>query len=582
MERGPSSQRKWPGARERPALRPDISPEDPRDLARLVSELQTRQLELELQNQEACSTQEDLMRARDALQDLFDAAPVGYVNTDSEGGIVAVNLRFANFIGRAPDTFARCKLSDFIAADDQHVYYLHRRALLDKQGASEPIACQLRMRAADASMRWLALESVAVADVRGQPQLRTTISDISERKRAEDEHARLMDHLQQTHKMEAIGTLAGGVAHDVNNVLAVILMLSTSLERRLPDQDPKREDVRDIITAVMRGKKLAQDLLDFARKSPRRREICQPTEIVARVGRVLERTIPPRIAVSFQLDGSTAAVEGDPDRLMQVLMNLCMNSIDAIEGQGTITITTANVASDAPDFVDLPELPPMPYVRIEVSDDGMGMDADNQRRAFEPFFTTKDVGKGTGLGLYMVYRAVQELGGGIRLISKPHHGTTIRILLPAFRQAAKATTVMRKIEPRTAPGHRTVLVVDDEAMVRTAWARSLEDLGYAVLLAESGAQALETQRCKGREIAAILLDLSMPVMDGAECYRRLKSVDPDVPVVLCTGYPLGTAAQELVADGSAPRVLSKPCTQEELARALAEAIAQHTCTGAAC
>ncbi|MBN1605940.1 MAG: response regulator, partial [Polyangiaceae bacterium] len=276
------------------------------------------------------------------------------------------------------------------------------------------------------------------------------------------------------------------------------------------------------------------------------------------------------IGIELDLDDQTACIECDPDQLTQMLMNICLNSIDAITDKGTITIATGNVLPDDAEFSCESGLTPAAHVRIEVTDNGTGMDAETQRRAFEPFFTTKDVGRGTGLGLSTVYGAVRELGGRVRIFSELHAGTTVRMLLPACTSARTRRSSFPARAGANVP-MGTVLVVDDEPLVRLSFARMLEGLGWRVMVADGGPSALELYRANADQIDVVLLDLSMPVMDGAQCFAELRQIDPAVRVALCTGHARAEAAQRFVA-GDLPRLVTKPCSPEELAEALGEAL----------
>jgi two-component system cell cycle sensor histidine kinase/response regulator CckA len=242
----------------------------------------------------------------------------------------------------------------------------------------------------------------------------------------------------------------------VNNILAVILALGCRLERDLPENQGSGQDVRDIIAAVYRGRKLIQDLLDFARSGRRRKEVCAPTEVIERLVAVLERTAPKRVGLELTLDEELGRVECDPDRLTQMLMNICLNSIDAIADRGTITVATRNRLPGDAELSVLPGPAAPSYVQIDVSDTGSGMDEETRKHAFEPFFTTKEVGEGTGLGLSMVYGAVRELEGDVRIISRLGSGTTVRLLLPVCPSDSARRSSIPASAPTTLPGHNSV------------------------------------------------------------------------------------------------------------------------------
>ena len=249
---------------------------------------------------------------------------------------------------------------------------------------------------------------------------------------AVEERSRTQDRILHLQRMESVGALAAGLVHDINNILGMVLLYSASLERRLLSRDPAREDVSEIVAAALQGKELTQNLLDFLHHSPRNERSFRPGELIRRVVTLLQRLVAKRIVIKQLVDDDVAAIECDSGQFMQMLMNLCLNSIDAIPHQGTITIEASNIAPDDAELRAIVGRTALPYVRIEITDDGAGMDAETRRRAFEPFFTTKGMGKGTGLGLSMVYGEVQRLHGVVRIHSQPNLGTSVRIMLPAI------------------------------------------------------------------------------------------------------------------------------------------------------
>lgn len=257
----------------------------------LTYELQTRQLELEIQNEQLHASQRELARAKDTLADLYEHAPVGYVTSTHEGVVLSANLSFAALVDAERDSLVGRPLSDWVARDDQDAYHHHRGQL--QAGAGQQ-SCELRMLRASGETFWGALESAVIDAADGTAEVRSAVVDITQRKRAEQEERQLKERLEQSQKMEAIGALAGRVAHDVNNILAVILALGCRLERDLPKNQGSCQDVRDIVAAVFRGKKLIQDLLDFARRGSRGKEGCAPHDVVEGLVSVLERAAPQR------------------------------------------------------------------------------------------------------------------------------------------------------------------------------------------------------------------------------------------------------------------------------------------------
>jgi signal transduction histidine kinase/ActR/RegA family two-component response regulator len=368
---------------------------------------------------------------------------------------------------------------------------------------------------------------------------------LDELRRTTHERDRLQDQMLHSQRMEAIGTLAAGVAHDMNNVLASVRSLGHLLLADIVDRK-QRADVEQIIAQTERGASLTRGLLAYSRRGQYRKKIVRLDEVIREVLPLLERTLPKSITVVSNLRLIDASVEADATQLEQALVNLALNAKDAMDGAGTLTITTdleveTNRAS------------------IRVSDTGCGMDEATKRRAFEPFFTTKPQGAGTGLGLSTVWGIVESHGGTVTVDSAPGKGTTFTISLP-MSKAKPVTMPTRVLTDRTVI-RGTVLLVDDEQSVRMTSKRLLERMGLDVVTAENGAEALEVFTQQAAEIRLVILDMGMPVMGGAECFRRLRERS-SVPVLIVTGFSVDEEAQALVAAGAS--LMEKPFSSVQL------------------
>jgi signal transduction histidine kinase/CheY-like chemotaxis protein len=358
----------------------------------------------------------------------------------------------------------------------------------------------------------------------------------------------LQEQLLHAQRMEAVGTLAAGIAHDMNNVLASI----RNLGQLLLDGDG-RDDVQQIITQTERGAVLTRGLLAFSRRGQYRKHVLDLGTVLREVVPLLERTLPKTIAVKTELALDDVRVEADATQLEQVLVNLALNAKDAMQDTGTLTIRAAAVGGKA---------------SITVTDTGCGMDAATRGRVFEPFFTTKPLGQGTGLGLSTVWGIVQAHGGTIDVESEPGRGTTFTILVPTTMQRPTQPIPRKPLEPASVRG--TVLVADDEEPVRSTTRRLLERMGLDVVTAENGEVALARFAEHAQNIRLVVLDVGMPVMDGAECFRRLRE-QSDVPVLIATGYSDDTQAQTLVSAGA--RILEKPFSSAQLKQEVLQLIA---------
>ena len=378
--------------------------------------------------------------------------------------------------------------------------------------------------------------------------------ELDERKRAQAESEKLRDQFVHAQRLDAVGTLAAGLAHDMNNILGGILAFADVLYAEAKDKQVKA-DLARIRQEAERGAALTRSLLAFSRRGQYRRRAILLHSVLDDMTPLLSRTLGKNISV-VRTDGPPTIIDGDPAQLGQVLLNLCLNAADAMSGTGTVTISTDEVEV-APGEVE--GLPAGRYAKLGIRDTGAGMDAETKKRAFEPFFTTKPVGKGTGLGLAMVFGAVQAHGGAIIADSAPGAGTTMTIYIPA----SEASPALPAAEPRRAPRTRgLVLVVDDEPVVRTATARLVEQLGLTAVTASDGDQAVEIYKQRTKEIVLVLLDMVMPRLAGPACFQALRKIG-QTPVLLVSGYAAEAAAQQLL-DAGADGFLEKPYTAEQL------------------
>jgi signal transduction histidine kinase/CheY-like chemotaxis protein len=417
-------------------------------------------------------------------------------------------------------------------------------------------------------MMWRYLRSIATLRERDR-QLQVELAaaleaaqrELVDRKRAEAERERLREQLLHSQKLEAIGTLAGGVAHDMNNVLAAII----GLAEQMGGEGPAPDGVDQILEAARRGTELTRNLLGFSRRGKYRKEQLELSGVVATVTQLLSRTLPKGIEFTSATT-TTRVVEGDSAQLAQALVNVCLNSADAMSGSGTLSIEVGEsaLAGEAASAMGLPE---GCYVTLTVRDSGCGMDRETQARMFEPFFTTKAQARRTGLGLAMVYGTIANHGGAIAVESAPGRGTMVRLHLPAVERTERAEPP--PAAPTRQAGHGAlILVVDDEPMVRHVTQRSLERAGYEVITASHGGEAVERFQERGEDVSVVVLDMSMPIMGGAECFHRLRALAPGVRVLLASGYALEQEARACLAAG-ALGFLEKPFPTRHLLEAVA-------------
>lgn len=380
-------------------------------------------------------------------------------------------------------------------------------------------------------------------------------------KRDITQEALLQTQLFQAQKMEAIGTLAGGVAHDFNNILQVALGYSELIltDEELPRQF--RSDLRKIHDSARRGADLVQRLLTFSRKTDINPVPLNLNRRLAELRKMLERTLPKMIDIQLLLGKNISKINADPTQIDQILMNLGVNARDAMPDGGKLIFETSDIVLEEEYAMTHLEAKPGPYVLLKVTDTGSGMSKETLEHIFEPFYTTKPVGQGTGLGLAMVHGIVKQHGGHISCYSAPGRGTTFSVYFPALAGQEESGEATAREMPRG--GTETILLVDDEEYVRDLGSRILSRAGYEVIVASDGREALEQYRANGREIDLIILDLVMPEMGGEQCLQSLLTLSPSAKVLITSGYALhgpAVGARDLGAKG----LISKPFRLEDL------------------
>jgi CheY-like chemotaxis protein len=372
--------------------------------------------------------------------------------------------------------------------------------------------------------------------------------------------------------MEAIGQLAGGVAHDFNNLLTAILGNLALVLNHLPASDPSRELLETSQQAALRAADLTRQLLGFSRRSVLRPQPLDVNHALAETAGLLRRTIDPRIVLEVRPAPGLWTVHADPTQINQVLMNLCLNARDAMPQGGRLVLEADNVVITPDAATRSLQARPGEFVRIRVTDTGQGILPEVQPHIFEPFFTTKGPTKGTGLGLAMVYGIVQQHEGWIEFASQVGQGTRFDVYLPRYHAPRAADPAAPPADAPRAParGHETILLVDDEAIIRNLGRTILQMYGYQVLLAEDGIEAIETYRRERDRIDLVILDLTMPRLSGADTLRQLRQLDPGVRVLLSSGY----AAELNSEGGEILGIVNKPYRPEELADTVRRALDQ--------
>ncbi len=510
------------------------------------------------------ATDERLRRALEATQDAI-------WDYDAIAGLMYLSPAWYTMFGYAPKSEPQPVgfVASAVHPDDlERVTATLRRSV----GDGAPYVVEARMRCADGSYRWIESRGrVTATDATGRAtRVSGTNSNIDERKRAEAEKASLEAQLRQAQKMESVGRLAGGVAHDFNNMLVVIRGYTELVMEHLDPSLPIQDDLRQIHTAAERSAALTRQLLAFARKQVIAPEVLNLNDAVLHSLTMLQRLIGENVSVSWQPAPQLWRVSVDRSQLDQLLANLCVNARDAMADVGTIEISTSNVVLDAAACERHIGAVPGEYVCLTVTDNGRGMDAATMEQVFEPFFTTKEMGDGTGLGLSMVYGVVQQNRGVITVESTVGAGSTFSIFLPRHRGAV-ASARTRDAAATPERGHETVLLVEDEPAILRLASVALERHGYTVLAAASPSAALRLAATHDGPIDLLLSDVIMPEMNGRELSELLQQSLPGLKVLFMSGYPADVIANRGVL-GDSVNFIAKPFSVAGLAERIREVL----------
>ncbi len=502
------------------------------------------------------------------FRSIIEQTHLGVALCDLEWRCLTVNSAFARLLGYTPEELRDKILLDFVNADDREETRESFRALTE--GGKERLTVEKRLVDKSGNTVWgLAFVSM-IRDAEGGPACTLAmVEDVSEKKRGEEDRARLEEQLLQAQKMESIGTLAGGLAHDFNNFLGVILGVASLARVRLQPNDPLLEAVEMIEHAAESAADLTRQLLGLARPEEYRPGPLSVPEVLKQVAILTTHTFDRRIRVETRAASELPAVEADAAQLEHAILNLCINARDAMPNGGTLTLEASRTSLGEADPRRPAPSPPGEYVVISVRDTGLGMEQSDMKHLFEPFSTSKSPGKGSGLVLAMVYRVVARHKGFVRAESEVLHGSHFSLYLPAVPLPAqpRAAPLAAKLER----GSGTVLVVDDEPLVLAFVERALKKLGYEALTSDTGSQALEIFAFRAREIDGVILDMVMPEMSGLETLEKLREIDPQVKVLFSSGYSMGKVGREAVQMGAAD-FLAKPYTVEKLSSALRKII----------
>ncbi|MCU0591466.1 MAG: PAS domain S-box protein [Desulfobacterales bacterium] len=487
---------------------------------------------------------EALRSSEEKYRSILESVEEGYFETDLLGEIKFLNGPLCRILGYGADELRGMTTQDFTTPETA----MAAEGILDRvqrTGEATSVSNYV-IRQKDGSQRDLELSISLMPDAMGRPAgFRWVVRDVTDRRRAEEERKKLEVQLQAAQKMEAIGTLAGGIAHDFNNILMGIQGNASLLDIRLENGHAGREKVKNIEKYVESGTQLSRQLLGFARRGKYNVKASDLNDIIEKTASMFART-RKEIRVHRQLAPDVWTVEVDRGQIEQVLLNLYINAWQAMPKGGDLYLITENLMLDE-NYVQPYRVKPGRFVKVTVADTGVGIDKNDLGRVFEPFFTTKAMGRGTGLGLASAYGIIKSHGGHINVYSEKDQGTAFNFYLPASLR--KVTEEAAPLAPAVRRGCETVLLIDDEEMIVDVGCGLLKELGYTVIPARSGLEALDIYRQRHAGIDIVVMDMIMPGMSGGETFDHLKQINPQARVLLSSGYSINGQASQIMERG---------------------------------
>jgi two-component system sensor histidine kinase EvgS len=516
-------------------------------------------------------TTQALQESESRFRAIFEQAAIGMAQASLDGRFVQLNQRYSEITGYSREELLQLTIREITHLDD--VDRTEQRLAQLLSGELPSCAMEKRYLRKDGGVIWVNLTASLLRSPSGDPlHFIALVQDITGQKRAEDERRNLERQLLQAQKMESVGRLAGGVAHDLNNHLTVINGYCAMLLDEMGPGDPLREPVGEILLAGNRAAALTQQLMAFSRKQVAEPRVISLNDVVAEAGKMLSRLIGEDIEIITRLDPSLGSVMADPSQMNQVLMNLAVNARDAMPEGGRIVIETLNTDLDEGYAAQHAGVEAGPYVLLSITDTGAGMTQEVMEHIFEPFFTTKGTGAGTGLGLPTVYGIVKQSGGWIWVYSEPGKGSTFKVYFPRAGGAPEPlpAPVAAAETPR---GTETVLVVEDQTEVRRLTLAVLKSQGYRLLEAPNGSEALSLCERDPGPIHLLITDVVMPGMTGRELATRLLALRPSLKILYISGYTANVIAHEGLLDPGVA-YLPKPFSPAQLTAKVREVLSE--------
>jgi PAS domain S-box-containing protein len=487
---------------------------------------------------------------------------------DDQHRMALVNDSFCSTFGRPREEIIGKTLVEDVPPNEQdHFLAIDRQVLMD----GKENACEELLTVKSGKTLTILTKKTRYVDENGDKFIIGVIRDITERKRAEEEHKKLEAQLIQTQKMEAIGTLAGGIAHDFNNILGAIIGYTEMARDDSLEKSSVVEDLDKVLESSDRAVGLVKQILSFSRQGDTEHILLQPAIIANKAILMLRPTLPTTIEITQDINAKTGLIFADPTQIHQILMNLCTNAFHAMEKTGgRLDISLKEIDLRDGDLSHEPDVIAGTFIQISVGDSGAGMTQEVKDKLFDPYFTTKGVGKGTGMGLSIVHGIIKSYGGFITLSSEPGKGTVFHVFLPVVN---KEELPAREAPQQIPVGVEKILFIDDEDVLADMGKNMLERLGYHVTARKSSLEALETFQNQPDQFDVVITDQTMPGMTGIDLARRMLQIRPGIPIILCTGY------SSLIDEESAKNIgikefALKPLTKEVIARLIRKVLGE--------
>ena len=496
------------------------------DILDLIHELAIHQAELEIQNEELQRAHHEISSLEKEYEDLYEFAPCGYLTLNDKGIITRANLTAVKLLDKPRSHILKTGLTQYIDTDWVDAYLANRARSIETQ---QKESIDLPLKTKNGEPVWVRVKSEAELDEKGEVvQWRILLVDITAQHKAEKE-------LRHSQKMESIGTLAGGVAHEFNNLLYIIMGNNEFVIEEFPEWSPIREGLEEIRNASLRARDIVKQLLTFGRKDDSKKKAIDTQAVVKESMKLICSTLPANIQVNQTISDDVDPILGNETQINQILINLCSNAQYALMDipEGVISIHLSNVEISQTSEKRYPHLSPGRYIKLTVGDNGCGIKKQDLEKVFDPYFTTKDINKGTGIGLAVVYGIVKDHNGYIFVNSEISKGTVFSIYLPVY-QGRLAKDFKENSYQLT--GEETILFVDDEPQIFKLGKRRLELLGYDVKGSTDPIEALEMFKAEPDLYDLVITDMAMPHMTGDQFVLEILKIRPQVPTILCTGY----------------------------------------------